>query len=81
MEQAKRQFPEHAVNGMVETMVDQSGKRVARPSLVMQVPIGEAAGTAFNPPTPAVPPEAVRALNPEPPPASSGGGKLKSIGK
>jgi len=80
MEATKRRFSEHAVNGMVENMVNDKGQRVPRPSLVVQVPLGEPSSTAFNPPTPAPPPDAVRALSPEPPAPSSGGGKLKSIG-
>jgi hypothetical protein len=81
MERVKRQFNEHAINGMVEMMVNQQGQHVPRPSLVVQIPVGEPGSTAFNPPTPAPPPDAVRALTPDAPPPSSGGGKLKSIRK
>jgi hypothetical protein len=81
MEEVKRRFSEHAVNGEVEMMVDSRGTTIPRPSLLVQIPLGEAGGAAFNPPTPAPPPEAVRALQPEPPPSNTGSGRLKSIGK
>jgi len=81
MMQMKQQFPEHAVNGAMEMMTDSNGQRVPRPSLVVQIPLGEASGTAFNPPTPPPPTEAVRQLQPEQQAPSSGGGRLKSIGK
>ncbi|CAN5661130.1 hypothetical protein BH09PLA1_BH09PLA1_35390 [soil metagenome] len=81
MMEMKRRFPEHAVNGLIELMNDGTGQRVARPSLVVEIPLAEATGNAFNPPTPPPPTDAVRALTPDAPPASSGGGRLKSIGK
>jgi hypothetical protein len=77
----KRQFPDHAINGMVEMTMNERGQQVAPPSLVVQIPLGEPNGAVFNPPTPEPSPAAIRALQPDSTPASSGGGKLKSIGK
>jgi hypothetical protein len=77
----KRQFPDHAINGMVEMTMNERGQQVAPPSLVVQIPLGEPNSAVFNPPTPEPSPAAIRALQPDSTPASSGGGKLKSIGK